>query len=605
MATAPPTAVSWNPERFERNLSALARRQPRLAERLRELPVPKSVQPALGRDGTPTFRLCDADDRPYWLGRTSMPSISAPAAIEHFDPGAGNALIPQIGTGAEAELLCARMPAHAAVFAYDADPLHTKLALHATDLAAHLESGRLVLLADTSLEDSLLAFLAEHPGYEFPYRLLLHPAVPKAEFERLRAGSEQTATVSAARQLETARAVATELADRPAPRIGDQPRVVLICGDPRPAALTAAAQLGAALAELGWPTASQTPSAPDRCTHVSRLLLIRDHRPDLVLLLNTASGRLKELLPATLPIAAWFWPGSAIGPAGAEVCGPRHQFFAATPELVTQLQAAGWSAERVHLLEIGVEPSMFGPAAPEAADRAACDVAVLSDAVDASAAAAGIRHHSHTALWERVGELLVRRGGRVTAGVAADRLSEAEKQTGLRIETEELRARFLELIRARLVDTAVAHADILELVRAGHRLRVWGCGWDGVKDVCSLVAGPVPDPTERNLVYQSARVVLFPVFNAAAAQMALEVIAAGGVPVMRTPESALTVEHPQTGDVFGLIPQYRDAHGLRRGVGGVLADTAGAVGGLAKVRERVLADHTLARRLQTIRDIFR
>ena len=71
-------AATWNDERFQCNVAALQALQPELARRMADLKLPDTVEPAWGRDGTPTFRILGTDRRRHWLGRTSMPSISAP-----------------------------------------------------------------------------------------------------------------------------------------------------------------------------------------------------------------------------------------------------------------------------------------------------------------------------------------------------------------------------------------------------------------------------------------------------------------------------------------------------------------------------------------------
>ena len=600
-------AATWNDERFQCNVAALQALQPELARRMADLKLPDTVEPAWGRDGTPTFRILGTDRRRHWLGRTSMPSISAPAAVEHFDMGGANALIPLVATGFEADLLCKRIGRHVAVFAHDADPVNVKLALHVTDLAEHFRDGRLVLLTFGPIEETLPAFLAEHPGYDFPHRMLVHPAVGQEALDRLRAGSEAAASAAADRRFQRARAVAAAMAGEHRPSLGDRPRVTVLASDPRGGPMATVEQLVRALAELDWPAAVQAPSSPDQCHDLARLILICDHRPDLILTFNSCAGRLTEFIPPDWPVASWFWPGSAVGPAVGAGYGHEHHMFAATPALCEQLRDAGVVPDRVHLLEIGVDASCYKPIAvdPERRSLLACDAAVLVDAVDASAAAAGIKHPSQVALWQRIHALTTRRAREYTSSLAPQIVSQAERATGTKMTSQDVREKFVHLLHHRLAPTAVVRAAVVALRRAGVSVKVWGRGWGGDDAVGDVVVGPIPDACGRNEISQCATTVVSPRFDASAAQAILEVTAAGGRAVFTPPETDLPTLHPTTAEVFNLLPQYGDFGTLVSRVREAGVSKSQHSSNVAAARRCVMARHSLAHRWLALRDALR
>ena len=604
-ATAP--TVTWNHERFRRNLEGLAVRQPELARKLEELELPETIEPVSGRDGTPTFRILGPDGCRRWLGRTSMPSISAAAVIEHFDLAGSNALLPTVGTLMELDLLCRRLPRHAAVFAYDDDPLNVKLALHVTDVAEHLSTGRAVLLTNGEIQDLLPEFLAAHGGYDFPHRMLVHPAVGKEAFERLRVASEVAASVTTKHQLQVARAAANALAGTPRPSVGERPRVVVLSGDPRPEALSRVRQLAGALADLDWPAEAQAPASPAECHNMARLLLIRDFRPDLVLIFNTCAGRLTEFIPADQPVASWFWPGSAAGAAAAAGYHEGHRMFAATPALCEQLRQAGVASERIALLEIAVDTCGYRPVEIDAERRALLggDVAIFADAVDASADAVGIKHDSQLRLWAKIRELTTLGARAHRAPPVAATIAAAERDTGVRITSADVRERFVQAARERLTGNAAVYAAVAHLRRADSAVRVWGSGWDGYHGVADVVAGPLPDPPVRNEIYQCARAVVVPFFDSVAAQTLLEVTAAGGLGVYRSPEADLKSLHPQTAEALDLLPRYEDLAELVSLLSGSRNLDSRYASNAAPARELVVAEHSLTRRLRAIRDAMR
>ncbi len=600
-ATAPAT---WNHERFESNVAALERVQPELARRLTDLNLPRTIEPAHGRDGTLTFRIPGPDRRRGWLGRTSMPSISAPAAIEHFKLDGANVLIPLVGTGVEADLLCKRLARHMAVFAYDADPVNVKLALYVSDLAEHFRDGRLVLLTFDPIGDALQRFLSEHPGYDFPHRLLVHPAVSPQALDQLRTASEAAAATLIEWRLRTAQQVAAELGERPKPVVGQRPRVVVLSSDPRPGALATVERLAGALAELDWPAAVHAPSSPDRCHNLARLIQIRDHRPDLVLFFNSCAGRLTDFIPPDQPVASWFWSDSAVGPALQEGYGSGHHMFAATPGLCGQLREGGVSPERVHLLEAGVDTSIYKPVAidPQRRKLLTCAVAILADAADESAAAVGIKHSRPLALWKKIRALTARRAHEYTSSTAAQIVMEAERAIGVKMTSEEVREKFAQAIRQRLAGTAIVRATVIGLRRAGVSVKVWGSGWKESAELRDLVAGPIPDAPSCNEIYQCASAVVFPVFDASAAQAILEVTAAGGQAIFRTSEVELSTLHPQTVEVFELLGQYGDLKALLSRVREAGVTNGQQVSNAATPRQCVTTEHSLIRRWTTIRD---
>ncbi|MHC4610351.1 MAG: hypothetical protein ACYS7M_08390, partial [Planctomycetota bacterium] len=123
-------------DRYHTNLTALAEQQPLLAQRVETMQIPATVVRATGRDGSETFRTRREDGSWQWLGRSSMPTMSAPAFVEGLQTQGRNLIIPTIATGREALLAEQRMPRHCAVFVYEQDVVALKLVLHLHDFSS-------------------------------------------------------------------------------------------------------------------------------------------------------------------------------------------------------------------------------------------------------------------------------------------------------------------------------------------------------------------------------------------------------------------------------------------------------------------------------------
>lgn len=178
------------------NLEALRPVDPACADRLAALPIPSSVQPAVGRDGSTTWRICRDAGRIEWFGRTSMPTVSAESLLAGFQPGLGNVALGGIGSGREAWLLPERLGRHRSVVVLETDPLNLALALRLWDIADALRARQVVLLLArdlNGLREALLQFCCQHPGFELPTRLLAWPWRSKADNQACTALIEQVA----------------------------------------------------------------------------------------------------------------------------------------------------------------------------------------------------------------------------------------------------------------------------------------------------------------------------------------------------------------------------------------------------------------------------
>ncbi len=129
-------------EIWQENLKALEAVDPALAERLGRLPIPPTVEPATGRDDHPTFRIDRGNGQTEYLGRTSMPSISAEGLLAQFSAGSGNVALAGIGSGLEAKLLAERLGRHRAVFVLETEPLHLALAMRLWHVAGRCATAR-------------------------------------------------------------------------------------------------------------------------------------------------------------------------------------------------------------------------------------------------------------------------------------------------------------------------------------------------------------------------------------------------------------------------------------------------------------------------------
>jgi hypothetical protein len=159
---------------LEQNLAAMKLHTPATAALIEAARIPDGFVPATGTDGSATFLRSTADHL-EWLGETSMPCASAAALVAGLNPGSSSGLGLSIGTGHEWLALLARLAQQHALYVYESDASLLRMALTVCDLAPHLASARIVLLAGPgdAAANALSQFLASHLGHEPP--AVLHP----------------------------------------------------------------------------------------------------------------------------------------------------------------------------------------------------------------------------------------------------------------------------------------------------------------------------------------------------------------------------------------------------------------------------------------------
>ena len=591
-------------ERYRTNLEALAEDQPRLAERIEATDMPATVERLAGRDGADTFRILGEDGSRRWFGRSSMPTISAPALVGGLVSQGRNLILPTIATGRETLLASQRLPRHCAVFVYEHDPLALKLALHLHDLSGLMRRRRVVLLCGDDAGTALAEFFAACPGFEYPQQLLPLPLLAPARRDRIQAEIESAGSKVAQRQLEVVERTAPSVRERTGFVLTDTPRVAILSRDPREETIALARRLGHTAQRMGWAAEVSVPDRPDRAHLLVRLEVIHRHRPDLVVLLNCLKGRLAHYLPRSQPVCSWLIAADSVDAARGEGFPGNQAIFAAGPDICERLKAAGATPEQVQLLEAAADTAVFAPLGEGAPvqPETACDVAVLADAHDPRPEAAGITLASHMRLWNELRSLIGRAPDTWRDESAPKLLKRAERSSGTKITDQELRDRFAVLSRQRLVPTSLTRRSIERLVQEGLEVAVWGGGWEVCDTVRALVRGPIPDARRRNAIYNTAGVVLCPHFDQRTAQTVLDCLAAGGCPLYHRPEVRLARLHPQLGEVLQAVPHAASLEGMTREARRRVADAEARRAASERARSAVLERHSLASRLRTMRD---
>lgn len=421
------------------NLAVLHDSHPALATALKSTPAPAAV-PALTRDGQLSFQLAQPDGHPTWLGRTSIPSVRARALIEQLDLGPGNVMLPGIGQGAEVDLFLARLPGHRAVFIWETQPATLGLILRLYDWSTQIARGRLVFIACQldELTETLVNWLAEHPGHLCPERLMVWPWSTPPELAAIRSAVQNAYTDTDYRRTTRLADLRARLTDKPP--ASAPPLVAVLAPKPTEEAHLLAAGLADAAKTLGWQSVIATVTGPGDVHPLAQAnkLATAGQRPTFAVLADYARQGARCLLPDEVPAVSWLGISAAptMTPTGESdmlaVTHTRQQPWAATTAANTP---------RPLVLPLPCLTHSTEDPIPQA-DRE--DTAlILADIHPTHASTLGFRLASHQRLWDAALRMLEEVVDGFTDDQAARLLSRAEAQTGVRLDDQNIRQAML------------------------------------------------------------------------------------------------------------------------------------------------------------------
>lgn len=550
-----------------RNLAVLRSTQAEIAALVERVVIPDSVTSEMGRDGSSTFVLTDENGRREWLGRSSMPTISAEALYGECSYDGSNVCLPGIMTGVELLVLAERLPVQCAIFVVEPDSLRLHLAMQLYDYSPLIAAGRAVFLDASDLDASLRRFFTDHPGYEIPRTLFtgaLRAPAKIAELQRRFESAGEGATQAQAEALVTCaeRIRRRSFADVPA-----APRTALVSVDQRLDALEQGRRLARGLSTLGAPHAVCLADAAERCHAVAGLRAIDSIQADVVLCVNVGAERWRGLLPQDLPIGAIMLGVEAVPKAVIGALSPRDLVFAASREVEQAAIENGLPPERCRRFDPAVDDVCL-PQLEEHPSNSASrefEATIVADVPDDRAEPNGVTLSSHVALWNSLVALAGRTVDRTNLCSPAELLRRAERESGVAIDGEDLRRFFEDAARRRIVPAACARAARASL--AGDRLRVALCGasWDSANSGETHV-GPLPVFPQSLAWFTTTKVLVFPISDRRSVQAALDASAAGANVLLREGEVPFAEDYPQLAPVASLIPFYRNGDELRRSV---------------------------------------
>lgn len=587
-----------DPSIYDANLAGLRERQPELARTIESAAGPPA-RLVEGRDGTATF-LCACENGEEWLGGTSMPSVTAQELARGFSGVHENTIVPGIMSGLEVLHLLRRLSRHAAIFVIEPSAYFLYLALRLVDFHEFIERGQVVFLLEDDLEEQLVSFFKQFPGYLVPARVLTIPHRSAAEHAELQRRLERGGSEAARRQAELFSELRAEV-NRGHHHAGkthshnlsptSTQRLAILSMDASETTSRDASHLSSALGELGVAHRCCLPDLPDQCHTLARLKCVADLHADGVLLVNSPPGALRAMLPEDLAVISWFFASAKIPAAIDTPVGPRDVFVATSLAQQARLVSAGVPEEK--MLYAGVTACFPSTGRPEQRMRAKnsmasaakdgaltareADIVLLGDAPDDRPEAAAVMLSTQAALWRECVKIASDCTAQNKPISAAGLLEAAERRRNAKLSDAKIRGELVRKIEERVLPAAFAR----KLVRAldeRFKLACVGSNWAEftarARRNTSVEAGdassvrsagadnaPLPAQQWRTLIESFAaegqgRWIVLPFFSTVAVQAAVDALAAGLRVALRSGHTPLPQGHPELGQVSRFIHTF-------------------------------------------------
>jgi len=604
VASAAPT-VSVDEQIFAGNLDALRHHDPNLARLLADLPLPEHVKLARGRDGATTFYLTAPDGPGQWFGRTSMPTVSAPALLANFDPAGANVALAGVGSGLEAALLAHALAAHQAIFVFESDPLKLSLALRLHNLASPIRARRLLLLLadDDDHEPGLLRFCQDHDGFAPPARLLNWPWLDPADRQQFADLLSRVGRTIAARRSQTVAHLRLKAAQLTTPPpLPDRPRLTLLAVSGHYQVTRLGQDLHQAATELGWQTTSVLMDSPANANLLPHSRAAVETEPELLILVDHTRADLPAASQNT-PATTWLTPLARPDQRLVNSLKLNDLCVATTAQAERQLLDAGLDQDRLLTLPPAANPARYKDLQPsqDQLEQAHCDVALIAPAANTDPQACGIKLHSHQVLWRKLADLINRNVDQYHDGMLEELLSQAERQSGVKLSEQDVRRQLLDVARMALGPTLQRLAMIQALIDADIQVGLWGPGWGWCSQIGDFWRGSVTSDQHRLAIYRAAKLVLCVEPSGQVGQELLDAIAGRAAVLIKSCPSQSRWDGPAAlFDPQTHLASFNDRHRLISLARQLLADPQARTQIAEKAHQHLASQHLYTHRLRTV-----
>jgi hypothetical protein len=475
-----PRPLALDQSCWERNLAALRRQQPALADNLAQTALPDHWRACHALDDWATWRIEADSEPPCWLGSSSLPKRRAQTLLAAYETGELNASLPGIGSGAELRTLLSRLPAYKAVYVFEPDLPALAAVLRVHDFSAALDAWRFIPVDLANAEHDLNHLLNAVAGLLPPGNIVGLPEHASQQLQSIQAICQPLAS----RIIAQREAALSELL-KSLPSAQDAQAVLLVGFQYSPLVEHAARLWQEAAKSTGSPVDVHLLSTPREAHLLALVEKLAKLGPARIICLDHGVN----LLPAAVRDRAqpWFLMAESVIAYHRAVVANKENLpalrdkpaYAASPRITEELDAISLKSQPCH---------WAAPATLKSASSAQNGAIVfLDDLPSIEPAAYGIiqptQKRIFTALLEVLRQAFIQDEHHSPGGY----LFQAEQLAQLEITEPLLRSRLQQWISPALLP-AVALADMaIEFVRLGRQVVGCGAGWSRLSEIPLVV----------------------------------------------------------------------------------------------------------------------
>lgn len=471
-----PRPLALEPDCWDRNVTALRRQQPALADKLVQITLPDHWQASQALDDWATWRIEAEGERPSWLGQSSLPKQRAQTLLSAYETGDLNASLPGIGSGAELRSLLDRLPSYKAVYVFEHDLPALVAVLRAHDFSTALDAWRFIPIDRASADHDLNQILGAEPGLLPPGNIVGLPEHASQQLQSIQAICQPLAQrIIAQRESVLSEHLQT------LPSFKDTQATLLVGFQYSPVTEHAAQLWLEAAKSAGTSVDVHLVSTPREAHLLALVQKLVKFGPARIVCLDHGVN----LLPAALRDRAqpWFLKAESVTAFHRTVVANKESLlalrdkpvYAASPRIAEEIDAFSMKPQQC----FWATPTHLSPALT-AQDGA---IVFLDDLPAIEPAAYGIIQPTQKRIFNALLEVLRQAFNQDSHQSAGGYLFQAEQTAQLEITEPQLRSRLQQWVRQALLP-AVALSDMAhDFIRDGRKIVGCGAGWKRLSEL--------------------------------------------------------------------------------------------------------------------------
>ncbi len=516
----------------EKNLSALAKIDSSLAEKIGGVSFPEDMRFTEAVDGSDTV-FGSTLSRSGWFAGTSAPSVREQVMVENFSPGRANVLLPGTGQGIGIKLLLEKLEPYQAIFVWEQNLLNIAIVFALYDFSEAIEAGRIVFLIESDIGKCLREYFSRHGEYAFPTKVLHWPWITEKKMQEISLQIERAVSEVAEGQRKRIAELESEFSEKAASSIKKN-NIYIVSFAQQSEYFRLARSIESAIRAIGFEVKSYLLDTPRHGTHITLLEELVEFLPSQIISIAMPKSRWPIKLPKEIKVISVLSPPTGkIDNAQLEQLELKeNEIFVVGSQDDAEALKKRISQDKVFAFDIAVDDLAFKPLE----EFPVIDVAIFADRPEDNPERYGIKQSSHKRLWTSLKDAISKQALTFHTNQTEEIVRKMCVKTGVEFNDEELFDSFVSLVKQFLAPSVVASTIAGKIIHSSLKAEVFGRGWD--MNVRILPA----EPEEINKIFNSAKLIVIIDNETYWREIVFDAICAGSIVVAKPiPEDKLSL----------------------------------------------------------------